>query len=76
MLPDLKRISCHNAVRKISGTQRVRIMREGQVLEVQQRWNDPRSSIAASDSLKRRIMFITATRTAKGADETCEGRDG
>ncbi len=54
----------------------VRMTREGQVLEIKQRWKDRRSSIAASDTLKRRIKSITATRTAKGADEICEGRDG
>ncbi len=54
----------------------VRMTLEGQDLEIKQRWKDRRSSIAASDTLKQRSKPITATRTAKGADEICEGRDG
>ncbi len=53
----------------------VRMTREGQVLEIKKHWRDRRSSIAASGTLKR-IMSVTTTRTTKGADEICEGRDG
>ena len=50
----------------------VRMTREAQVLEIKKHWKDRRSSFATSDTLKR----MTSTRTTKGADEICEGRDG
>ena len=52
----------------------VRITRQGRVLEIKRHWKDRRSP-TASRTLKR-IMSITASRTTKGADEICEGRDG